>query len=129
MENGILVEKKYVDLADEPMLIKKQKWLPNNVAEYFFFDDFGFLSINEKKIMECYQEFTESMRIIYDNMKNFYNKFTKKIISEDDLSCLEFPLHAKELELRGLEFFLKLESNMPIDKKFAKLVLSPEKVI
>ena len=51
MENGILVEKKYVD--DDFNQFQKnriEKWVPKNVAEYFFFDEFGFLSINDTKI-------------------------------------------------------------------------------
>jgi len=35
--------------------------MPNNVAEYFFFDEYGFLSINERKIRDCYHEFTNTM--------------------------------------------------------------------
>jgi hypothetical protein len=63
----------------------QKKWIPNNVAEYFFFDEFGFLSINEKKIIECYQEFTEALRLIYTNIKTYYNKFTQSVIYESDL--------------------------------------------
>lgn len=63
MENGILVELKYVDLHDDysPETAQRRrnaKWVPNNIAEYFFFDDYGFLSISERKIKDCYNEFT-----------------------------------------------------------------------
>ena len=76
MENGILVERKYVDMTDDANILqRKQKWIPNNVAEYFFFDEFGFLSISEKKICECYLEFTEALKLIYSNIKSYYNKF------------------------------------------------------
>lgn len=69
MENGILVELKYVDLMnaspvnDSPMrtMSRSKKWTPSNIAEYFFFDEYGFLSINEKKIKEHYHEYTKTM--------------------------------------------------------------------
>jgi hypothetical protein len=83
MENGILVELKYIDVMnDEPLetiekKIRAPKWTPNNVAEYFFFDEYGFLAINEKRIRDCYQEFTQSMNIIYDNVKGIYNRYAK----------------------------------------------------
>jgi hypothetical protein len=67
MENGILVEKKYND-EEAVDLAPSKKWIPHNVAEYFFFDEFGFLSINDRKILECYSEFTETMRIIFENL-------------------------------------------------------------
>ena len=63
MENGILVELKFVDLINEDgsptqagvlQKHRSNKWAPNNVAEYFFFDEYGFLSINEKKIRDRY---------------------------------------------------------------------------
>ena len=47
----------------------KGKWVPQNVAEYFFFDEFGYVQISDKKIDECYKEFTETIRIIYNNTK------------------------------------------------------------
>ena len=118
MENGILVEKKYFDVQDELNPKKNSsnggKWLPNNVAEYFFFDEFGFLSINERKILECYSEFTESMRIIYNNMRLHYNKFSSRILSDDDLSGeggLDFPRVAREVEFMGLEHYLNMSSD------------------
>lgn len=111
MENGILVERKYVDLSDElqHQHQKKPKWVPNNVAEYFFFDEFGFLSINEKKILECYSEFTETMRLIYNNMRAYYNKFSQRVVNEEDLNIMDFPRVIKELELNGLEYYLEKE--------------------
>jgi len=81
MENGILVELKYIDLINDDFAestkpkVRAPKWTPNNMAEYFFFDEFGFLSINEKRIQECYQEFTQSMSLIYHNVKTIYNKY------------------------------------------------------
>ncbi len=68
------------------------KWAPNNVAEYFFFDEYGFLSINEKKIRDCYQEFTDVLNLIHNNMKNTYNRLAKISLSSEDFSRgVEFP--------------------------------------
>jgi hypothetical protein len=110
MENGILVERKYVDMTDDAnLLLKRKQWTPNNVAEYFFFDEFGFLNISEKKIYECYMEFTEALKLIYSNIKSYYNKFAQRVITESDLLLIDFPRVIKEVELKGLEFYLDKE--------------------
>jgi hypothetical protein len=105
MENGILVEKKYND--EDPVELCNKKWVPQNVAEYFFFDEFGFLSINDRKILECYSEFTETMRIIFENLKFYYSKLSKKVISEDDLDDISFPRVPGDLEFKGLEHYME----------------------
>ena len=118
MENGILVEQKYIDLDQEGFVkISKKKWVPQNVTEYFFFDEYGFLIMNDKKIVECYSEFTETLRVIYDNLKSYYAKFSQKAITEDDLPIIDFPRMPKGLELHGLE-------NL-IDKEFNNMHKSP----
>jgi hypothetical protein len=91
VENGILVELKYVDISpeDSPDTVKRKrtnrlagingtgKWVPNNIAEYFFFDEYGFLSINEKKIKDCYYEFTRAMGLVYEKMRTIYNELAE----------------------------------------------------
>jgi hypothetical protein len=67
------------------------------VAEYFFFDDFGFLSINEKKIRDCYQEFTEVLRSVYEKVRSNYNLLADCSITEEDLN-------------RGAEFSESIET-------------------
>ena len=119
MENGILVELKYVDLIstdDSPDSIKRkrqlsQKWVPNNVAEYFFFDEFGFLSISEKKIRDCYQEFTQTMEVVYKNMQRIYNRYTDMSLTQEDIKRgIDFPTEiTKEVEKRGLEYYFDKE--------------------
>jgi hypothetical protein len=90
IENGILVELKYVDLEDSPETQlrrkgKSSKWYPNNVAEYLFFDNYGFLNINEKQIRSQYDKYTKTMMMVYDNIKVLYNKFAKEALTEKDL--------------------------------------------
>ena len=109
LENGILVERKYVDILEA--FPNNNRWTPNNVAEYFFFDEFGFLSISERKIMECYAELTEAMHIIYTNLKTVYNRLASKVVYEDDLMLIEFPRMARELEMKGLEHYLEQAVN------------------
>lgn len=60
MENGILVEYKDVDLPSDSnnATQHRKKWVPSNVGEYFFFDEFGFLNMNDLRIQQCYTEFT-----------------------------------------------------------------------
>jgi hypothetical protein len=61
------------------------KWAPHNVAEYFFFDEFGFLNISDRRIFECYGEFTSVLAEVYNNLKNIYEKLSNKVITEEDL--------------------------------------------
>ena len=55
MENGILVERKYVDRERDFGVEKEKdkeerksgkKWLAHNITEYFFFNEFGRLEIS-----------------------------------------------------------------------------------
>ena len=76
MENGVLVEKKYFEGQD--LLAKEgssKKWAPHNIAEYFFFDEFGFLTISDKKIYECYGEYTNTLAEVYRNLREIYQNF------------------------------------------------------
>ena len=83
------------------------KWTPNNVAEYFFFDEYGFLSINEKKIRDCYQDFTEVLNLIHSNVMTNYNLFASKCLTAEDISRgVEFPEALDStILMKGLEFY------------------------
>lgn len=96
VENGILVELKYIDLQSDDDLVPRKghnkKWVPNNIAEYFFFDEYGFLSINEKRIRDCYEELTGTMSSIYLNMRGVYNTYAEKALNQDDIKRgIDFP--------------------------------------
>lgn len=94
MENGILVEYKTPDdenQLEESQKQQKSKWVPQNVAEYFFFDEFGYVQISEKKVDDCYKEFTETIKVIYNNTKQLYQKFSQKAIKQEDLEIIDFP--------------------------------------
>lgn len=91
MENGILVEYKYQEISDDSPIEKRRKWMPQNVAEYFFFDEFGFLNINDRKITECYTQFIETLKFVFENLKNIYVKFSNKVITDEDLAKIDFP--------------------------------------
>jgi hypothetical protein len=75
------------------------------------------LAINDKKIFECYGEFTETMRTIYDNLRVIYTKLSNRILSEDDLNEIDFPRVPKELEIKGLEKYLDLDIKERLIKK------------
>ena len=129
MENGILVELKFVDLMEDSIESigsrrkhHQHKWVPNNVAEYFFFDEFGFLSISEKRIKDCYQEFTQSMTLIHNNLRTIYNRYAAVALSMDDLNrgadC-PIDIHS-DIETKGLEYFIvqeKLASTKHLNKE------------
>jgi hypothetical protein len=76
------------------------------VAEYFFFDEFGYLNINDRKIFEQYGEFTETMRGIYDNLKTIYTRLSNRVLTEEDLLEIDFPRVPKDIELNGLDKYL-----------------------
>ena len=127
MENGILVELKFIDIMNEesdqfPQRPKSAitKWTPNNVAEYFFFDEYGFLSINEKKIKDCYQEFTEVLNLIHSNVKVIYNQFAQHCLSTEDISRgVEFPETIDStIFMKGLEHFFQAEKKAAIKQDF-----------
>lgn len=61
------------------------KWTPQSLAEYFFFDEYGFISINEAKIKHCYSEYTGTMTYIFENMKGLYNKLASAAFNPEDL--------------------------------------------
>lgn len=98
-----------------------QKWVPNNIAEYFFFDEYGFLSINEKKIRDCYEELTGTMSSIYLNMRGVYNTYAEKALNQDDIKRgIDFPQQMMQLiEMKGLEYFFdkdRVESDRQLKK-------------
>lgn len=116
-----MVELKYVEISpeDSPDSVKRrrtkqgsQKWVPNNIAEYFFFDEYGFLSINEKKIKDCYTEFTQAMNMVYANMRKIYNELAGVALTADDIrkSGNDFKKEIlAEIESKGLEYFITKE--------------------
>lgn len=107
MENGVLVEKKYVDEEFNQFESNKiQKWVPKNITEYFFFDEFGFLTISDNRIFECYGEFTETLRMVYNNIKLIYTRLSNKTIFEEDLQHIDFPRIPPDIKLKGLDFYL-----------------------
>lgn len=105
MENGILVEYKYLEQEEIESKLKNT-WIPNNITEFFFFDEFGFLSISEKKVSECYNALIMTMKLIYDNIKTQYKEFLKDLHLDDE-SELEFPTMIHELDFKPLNNFLK----------------------
>jgi len=118
VENGVLVEHKYVEVDQRP----RKRWLPSNVAEYFFCDEFGFMAMNERKIHQCYSEFMETMSFVHANIKNQYVTFTQKILYEDDLDQIDFPRIPLDIEVQGLSHYLdtdpgdKLKSHVSLLK-------------
>jgi hypothetical protein len=89
------------------MAREKSKWAPNNVAEYFFFDEYGFLSINEKKIRDCYNEFTSVMNSIYENVKKTYNLIADRALTNEDfMRQADYPFEIEsKIAMKGLEYY------------------------
>ena len=63
MENGILVERKYIDKERDFGVEKEErksakKWNAHNVTEYLFFNEFGSLEISEEIVMKTFSAYT-----------------------------------------------------------------------
>jgi hypothetical protein len=58
---------------------------------------------------------------VYNNLKNIYEKLSLKLITEEDLLSIDFPRVPKDIEQRGLEYYL--------DNELKDRVHSPEKKI
>ena len=83
MENGILVEQKYIEIEGfqkRPI----NKWVPNSIAEFFFFDEFGFLAMSDQRIEECYGDYTETLATVYENLKKTYCALAQRIHAEGE---------------------------------------------
>jgi hypothetical protein len=85
-------------------------WVANNVAEYFFCDQQGFLTMNDKKVYDCYFEFTETMITTFNDMKKQYEKLISASVRESDLAHINFPVTIALIETRGLDYFLLQEN-------------------
>lgn len=112
MENGILVEKKYYDVDPNELQIKNKKvlkWVPSSVAEYFFYDEYGFVNVSDRRILECYSELTSTLSEAYTRLKDLYVKFASKVLLEEEIINGEFPRIPKEMEQKGLEYYLDNE--------------------
>jgi len=112
VENGVLVElKPKADDLEPTKGSKKLKWVPHNVSEYFFFDEAGFLVLNDAKVYQVYGEYTETMREIYDRLRKTYVKLFMKSIHEEDLDTISFPMRPEDFSLNGLEHYLTLKGS------------------
>lgn len=63
MENGILVERKYVDRERDFGTEKEEKktakkWNAHNITEYLFFNEFGSLEISEEIVQQTFGAYT-----------------------------------------------------------------------
>ena len=79
------------------------------MAEYFFFDEFGFLSINDKKVLDCYGEFTSVLIQVYNNIRNVYSKLCEKVMTDEELKDIDIPIEPRNIESKGLEYYLDKE--------------------
>ena len=67
------------------------------------------MTINDAKIFQCYGEFTETLRKVYDTVKQIYIRISNKVLIEEDLKEIDFPRVPKDVELKGLHFYLDTE--------------------
>jgi hypothetical protein len=70
MENGIVVERKFQDLAaDQQRMLEgeastsvKKPRQPQNISEYFFYNQFGSLEVTESSFIETYKAYTNVLK-------------------------------------------------------------------
>jgi len=81
--NGIIVESKTE--TEEERLKQRQRlikqfmqrpslWLPTNMMEYLFYNDFGELAINEESVKALSMDFTNIMRTVFEELQSKYEK-------------------------------------------------------
>ena len=77
MENGILVERKYVD-RERDFGVEKQerastkKWNAHNITEYLFFNEFGSLEISEEIVTQTYGAYTSVLKLAHKQLRKNY---------------------------------------------------------
>ena len=82
IENGILVERKYVDKERDFGVEKEErksakKWNAHNITEYLFFNEFGSLEISEDIIMQTFAAYTSVLIFAYKQLRKSYLDLAK----------------------------------------------------
>lgn len=95
--------------------------MPQNICEYFFYNEAGVLQIYEEQVKTLQSEFAELIRHIYGNATKKYEEIIQGVVTDTDLEQLDFPMIAKPFQV---EPFMSLLS----PDLAAKLNLEPEKV-
>ena len=79
MENGILVERKYIDRErdfgvekDKEERKSAKKWQAHNITEYLFFNEFGRLEISQESVMQTYQAYTNILKMAHNQLRKNY---------------------------------------------------------
>lgn len=86
-----------------------QSWLPNNICEFFFYDENGDLSINEERVKTLYYEFTSVMKSVHGSVAKKYQDVVGSIIVEPELDEVDFPLVITKISIEGLKAYLSPE--------------------
>lgn len=97
-----------------------QRWKPNNICEFFFYDENGDLTINEERVKTLYFEFTSVMKAVYAGIAKKYQEIVASIIVEPELDSVDFPLVVEKLVVDGLKSFLtpELALKLNLSEKF-----------
>ena len=84
MENGILVERKYLPDPDAVEPNPVAKWQAKTINEYFFFNDLGFLDTTEESVVDTYKSYQCVLKYAYDQLKKNYLNLINKSASKQD---------------------------------------------
>lgn len=80
MENGILVERKFIPEPNSVELETRPKWQPKNISEYLFYNEFGSLDITERSIVETYKCYQSLLSYAHEQLRQNYMKLALKSV-------------------------------------------------
>jgi hypothetical protein len=67
MENGILVERKYLpdpDVIEPEILVPR--WQPKNMSQYLYFNSAGALDVNASAVLDIYKSYQSLLQYSHD---------------------------------------------------------------
>jgi len=121
MENGILVEKKAKqeieaekegDAASgkkaspsKSSRVRKNKWIPHNIAEYFFFNDNGQLEISEESIRNTYSAYTTILSNAHKQLRTNYEELAAAAFGSHNPDA-PLPLCMPEMKTNPMQHYL-----------------------
>jgi hypothetical protein len=81
MENGILVERKYVQEPTMGEESTRPKWKPANISQYLFYNEFGSLDVNEHAVVDIYKSYQSLLSYAHEQLRQNYLKLALKTLT------------------------------------------------
>ena len=84
-------------------------WVPNNINEFFFYDEDGILSINSEMVKSLYIEYASILKGAFQNFQKKYDSTINNILQDNDLENVDFPIVMEKVKVDGLSALLTPE--------------------